>query len=793
MIGARRRRGGGVARLVIRILLLAPLVAIAGGLLWLRSSLPLSEGRLALDGPGADISIARDAHGIPTIRAASEPDAAFALGFVHAQDRLFQMDLMRRAGAGRLSEWFGGKTLGIDRFMRTIGLYRAAEREYPLLSPPLRAALDAYAAGVNAYLAHRRGALPLEYYLLNVSPEPWKPADTLVWAKLMALELAGNFRRELLHARLARRLTPEELRLLYPPYPADGPVTVGGAVHALDGMPLAEIAALLPRFVGPGFASNNWVVDGAHSASGKPLLANDPHLGLSAPSVWYVVRIETPGLSLAGATAPGSPVLVLGHNQRIAWGFTNTESDVEDLFIEHVDPADATHYLAPGGSEPFATRSEQIRVRHAAPVTLSVRATRHGPVISDLGGRYADAAAPGSVLALQATFLQGEDRTAEALWRVNRAGNWDAFRDALKDFVAPQQNMVYADIDGNIGFFAPGRVPIRGKGDGWLPAPGWSGEYDWTGYIPFDQLPSAFNPPAGRILSANNKIVPDSYPYYLGRGWDLPYRAERIAALLEATPRQSPASFAAMQGDTLSLMAKDLLPLMLTAAPASKAAADALDRLRAWDGRMQRDQAAPLLFVAWLRELNRTLFADRLGDAFDDYWGLHPDVVRLVLTEHSEWCVDPAAPKAGSCAARLSASLERALDELRRRYGADMEQWRWGAPHQARFANQFWSAVPVLGKLFGLAIAADGGYDTVDRGATPLAGSADPYADVLGPTLRMIVDLSNPDDARFVIAPGESGNVLSPHYHDLMESWRNTAYVTLGGEAVGGTLVLAPR
>ena len=783
-----------MAGLIIRILLLVPLIAIAGALLWLRSSLPLSEGKLAVDGLDAEISIARDAHGIPTIRAASDHDAAFALGFVHAQDRLFQMDLMRRAGAGRLSEWFGAKTLGVDRFMRTIGLYRAAEREYPLLSAPLRAALDAYAAGVNAYLATRHGALTPEYYLLNVAPEPWQPADTLVWGKLMALELAGNFRRELLHARLARRLSPEELQLLYPPYPKDGPVTVSeAAMRALDGMKLGEIEALLPRYVGPGFASNNWVVDGAHSASGKPLLANDPHLGLSAPSVWYLARIETPGLSLAGATAPGSPLLILGHNQSIAWGFTNTESDVEDLFIEHVDPNDATHYLTPGGSAAFVTRNEEIRVRGTAPVSLTVRETRHGPVISDLGGRYAEAAAPGSVLALEATFLQGEDRTADALWHANRAQNWDAFHGALKDFVAPQQNMVYADIDGNIGFFAPGRVPIRGKGDGWLPAPGWSGEYDWTGYIPFDKLPSAFNPPAGRILSANNKIVPDSYPYYLGRGWDLPYRAERIEALLKATPQQSPAASAAIQGDTLSLMAKDLLPLMLAAKPGSREASDALDRLRAWDGRMQRDQVAPLLFVAWLRELNRTLFAERLGDAFDDYWGLHPDVVRLVLTEHPEWCADPAAPKGETCDSQLSASLERALDELRRSYGDDMEQWRWGAPHRARFANRFWSAIPVLGGLFGVAIPADGGYDTIDRGATPLASNTDPYADVLGPTLRMIVDLKDPAAARFMIAPGESGDVLSPHYDDLLESWRDTAYVTFDGDATGGTLVLVPR
>ena len=778
-------------RWIFRILLLAPLILLAGFLLWLRSSLPLSAGKLKIDGIGAEVSISRDRHGIPTIVAASERDAAFALGFVHAQDRLFQMDLMRRAGAGRLSEWFGARSLPFDRFMRTLGLYRAAEREYPLLSPEVKAALDAYTAGVNAYLAERSGALPAEYYLLNARPEPWKPADTLVWGKLVALQLAGNFRQELLHARLAQRLTPEQLQLLYPPYPKEGPVAVSQSAAWLKGLPLGAIEAALPDLVGPHFASNNWVVDGKHSASGKPLLANDPHLGLSAPSFWYLARIETPGLDLAGVTAAGAgPLVILGHNRHIAWGFTNTESDVEDLFIERVDPKDPSRYVTPGGSEPFITRDERILVRDGAPVTLTVRETRHGPVISDLGGPYAEAAGAGTVLALQATFLQGEDRTPQAIWAMNRARNWDEFRAALRDFVAPEQNMVYADRDGNIGFFAPGRVPIRGKGDGWLPAPGWSGDYDWTGYVPFDALPSSFNPANGRFVSANNRIVPENYPYFLGRGWDLPNRAERINALLDETPQQSPSASAAIQADTLSFMAKHLLPLMLAIKPPSPAAAEALDRLKRWDDRMDRDEVAPLLFAAWLRELNRTLLAGRLGSAFDDYWGMHPDVVRLILTEHQDWCDDPATTKVESCAEQLSASLERALAELRRRYGDDMAEWSWARAHRAQFTNNVWASVPLLRSLFATTIPANGGYDTIDRGATPLA-STEPYADILGPSLRMIVDLGDVESARFIISPGESGNVLSPHYNDLMRVWRDHGYITFGGEAAA-TLLLSP-
>ncbi len=306
-------------------------------------------------------------------------------------------------------------------------------------------------------------------------------------------------------------------------------------------------------------------MDGAHSQSGKPLLANDPHLDFGAPGIWYLARIELPGQTLAGVTAPGTPFLLVGHNDRIAWGFTTTGSDVEDLFIEKPDPADPSRYLAPGGSRPFEVRHEQIAVKGGEPVTLTVRATRHGPVISDLAGY----ALGDTVLALETTWLAPDDRTPDAIWQMARARDWDGFRRALESWTAPQQNIVYADVDGNIGFTAPARIPIRAAGDGWLPSPGWDDTHEWTGTVPFDGLPAAYNPKAGRVVTANNKIVPDDYPYFLTRDWELPYRAERIEAMLDAAPRQSPEASAAIQADVLSLPAQNLLPLMLGAAPAS--------------------------------------------------------------------------------------------------------------------------------------------------------------------------------------------------------------------------------
>ena len=560
----------------------ALLLVLAGGsYLYLLSSLPQTNGRLIVAGPNAAIRIERDADGIPAITAQNDDDAAFGLGFVHAQDRLFQMELQRRYAAGRLAEIFGPDAVPIDKQMRVLGLYRAAEAEIPYLSPEVNRAFRAYAAGVNAFLASRRGALPPEFLLLHFSPEPWHEADSLVWGKLMALQLDGNYRGELLRARMARTIPPDDMAFLYPQYPKDAPTTLAMMLPIYSRLALGRLYDALPPSVGPHYASNNWVVDGRHSASGKPLLANDPHLGFGAPGFWYLARLKTPDHEIAGTTAAGVPLVVIGHNDHIAWGFTTTTADVEDLFVEKVDPADPGRYLTPDGASPFETRPEKILVRGAAPVELTVRATRHGPVLSDV--LPPGAADPGYVLALSATFLVPRDRSAQALWEADRATDWPSFRAAWRNFVGPMQNIIFADGGGTIGFLAPGLVPIRAKGEGWMPAPGWTGEYDWQGFIPFDALPSAVNPASGHFVSANNKIVPDTYPYFLSRDWDLPNRAERIEALLAATPVQTPVSSAAIQADTFSLMAKQLVPLMTRITPTDAPSREAIRRLRHWD------------------------------------------------------------------------------------------------------------------------------------------------------------------------------------------------------------------
>jgi penicillin G amidase len=771
--------------------LLVLLLVLGGGLyVYLLSSLPQTNGRFVVRGARNEIRIERDSAGVALITARDDEDAAFGLGFAHAQERLFQMELQRRYGAGRLAEVFGREALALDRQMRVLGLYRAAEAEIPFLSSAVRRGLEAYAAGVNAFLNTRPGALPPEFLLLRFAPEPWQPADSLVWGKLMAVRLGGNYRGELLRARMARTIAPADLNFLFPEYPKSAPVTLSEMLPIYRRLALDALYQALPPIVGPGYASNNWVVDGAHSVSGKPLLANDPHLEFGAPGFWYLARLETPQHEIAGGTAPGSPFVLVGHNERIAWGLTTTTADVEDLFVERVDPADPGRYLTPQGSAAFESRHERILVRGEAPVDLTIRSTRHGPVLSDvLTPGIAD---PGFVLALAATFTIPQDRSAEALWEANRARDWPSFRAAWQSFVGPMQNIVYGDVDGVIGFIAPGLVPLRRSGNGWMPVPGWTGEYDWIGFIPFAALPSATNPPSGYFVSANNKIVPDSYPYFLSRDWDLPNRAERIEALLAATPIQTPAASAAMQADTLSQMAERLVPLMTRIAAADEAAGEALTRLRRWDFHMDRDKVEPLLFTAWLREFSREILFGRFGEAISDYWDLRPRVMEAVLTERRDWCVDPKQPEERSCDERLAASLKTALAQLRQAYGADMSQWRWGAAHPALFANPVLSRIPVLRDWYDLSIPASGGYDTLDRGPSTIRDDTRPYVQRFGAGLRIITDLAAPNDSMMMIAPGQSGNPLSGHFADLLRKWRDFEWLAPGRSGAVATLVLAP-
>lgn len=751
---------------VLALVLVALSLAAAAGLYYLRTGLAPTEGIVSLPGLGAPATVRRDGAGVAYVNAASAADGWYAMGFVHAQDRLWQMDFQRRIGAGRLSEVMGPASLAYDRYMRTLGLYRVAERNLQALGPQTRAALDAYAAGVNAYLKQRTGPLPPEFLLLRYEPEPWRPVDSLVWGRVMALQLADNMRQELLRARLSRKLSPQQMADLYPStVRREQPTTVATA-------DLDRLWAALPLDLMGNGASNEWAVDGQRSATGKPVLANDPHLRFIMPNLWYLARLTTPQASLAGATVPGIPFFILGHNDRIAWGMTTTHGDTQDLFVERIDPSDPGRYATPDGPRAFVQREETIQVRGEAPATLVVRETRHGPVVSDIVSGTAGVTSGSDVLSLGFAALAGDDRTAEALHLLNYATDWSSFLAALGKFHSPLQNFAYADIDGNIGFAVAGRVPLRRSGDGRLPAPGWAGTHEWNGWVPFDQLPRAFNPPGGVIVNANNKPAPDALVQALGSDWDSTYRARRIQDLLAIEPKLTVEAAAAMQNDALSLPARDLLGILTQVEPHDDRGRRAVALLKTWDGRMDRRRPEPLIFAAWLRELNRLLYADELGPLFADYWDLRPDVVELMLTQRRQWCDDVSTPGVETCEGRVAAALERALDWIAARQGGSPAGWRWGDAHAARLPH------PVLGKVWPVnrwanqSIPADGDNYTLGRAGGAIGDERDPFGAIHGASYRAVYDLSDLDNSRFMQASGQSGHILSSHYADMLRRWR---------------------
>ncbi len=758
------------------------LIAASVTLWWLDASLPELDGSYTVAGIAEPARIVRDKNGVPHLYAQTYEDAMYALGFVHAQDRLYQMESQRRIGAGRLSEVAGSSTVGVDRMMRALGLYRRAEADLAHLERDTQRALEAYAAGVNAYLAQRREKLPPEFVLIG-EPEPWKPADSLVWGKLMSLNLSTGWREKLLRAVFVQRLGPEKAAAFFPAYPANAPVTLqrDRAQMPAD-LPLLALWRAMPEMLKRGGLSNQWAVGGAHTDSGKPILANDPHLSLDAPSLWYLARIETPQLKLAGASVPGVPGIVIGHNGRIAWGVTTSYIDTEDLIIERLDPERAGHYLTPEGGKPFTTRTETIAVRFGSPVTMTVRETRHGPVLEDaLAPRLRPNLQPGHLLALRAPWLEPRDTTADALRGINQARNWDEFGQALAKYVAPSQNFAYADIDGNIGYYAPGRVPARREDAGGLPRPGWSESRADVRYIPFAELPQAFNPPRGFLVNANNRIAGPDYPYFLSRQWGDHYRAARIEDLLGNGAKQSAESTAAIQGDRVSLMARDLLRFMLAVPadqmPKAASAAPALALLRSWDGTMARERAEPLIFTAWLAALNRRLYADELGAWGADLVSLRPDVVKLILTRHTEWCDNLATPAVETCPEMLALSLGDALSWIETRYGSQVSSWRWGAAHRAEMRHRLFSFLPVAGGFGSLSIEADGDGRTVNKADMNVRDRRAPYAARHGAGVRAIYTLADLDASRFILSTGPAGHPLSPFYDSMLKDWRDIRYV----------------
>ncbi|WP_417491704.1 penicillin acylase family protein [Maricaulis sp.] len=749
MIKSVLRYGGITLGIILAILIVFALVFANR----LYASLPQTTGTLGLAGLEAPADIVRDGHGVPHIFAANSHDAYFALGTAHAQDRMWQMEITRRAIRGRLSEILGPDALDTDIFFRTMGLATAAEESVSNLPADVQDALQAYSDGVNAIITAPGYVAPPEYQILMTAPQPWTPADTVTVFKAIALDLFGNAFEEPDRAALEAVLGAERTEEFIGRYPADAPRSLSMADLGLGDAPAPPATESPAPAVGPEDpgrdGSNNWVVAASRTTTGAPILANDPHLGLSAPDIWYLARVTTPAGSTVGATLPGTPFVTLGRNDHIAWGFTNTGPDVGDL--HPATEADVT-----------GSREETIQVRFGSDVTITRRETATGPVLDP---EHFDYPLPDGAdfFALQWMLDEPDDTTPGVGMAISGGRDWDDFVDAVRSFVAPQQNMVFAATNGDIGFYAPARIPVR-DADG-----------SWVSTIPFDALPHTRNPERGFIATANNMIVPDDYPYYLTNEWYGVSRIRRIYHGIEAQPRHDLDSLQALQTDTVSDMALRILPVLRTAEPLTSAGREALALLADWNGDMAVDRPEPLIYAAWMVELQRRVYADELGTEFNRWYADRRVFMMDVLTgDLAGWCDNVLTDDVETCHELLGASLDDAIANTAAAQGRDIAAWRWGDVHYARSDHTPFSSFPVLKDWFTITTPVPGDGSTVN--VAPFSFRRPGYAVTHGASYRSLYDLSDLDNSRFMITTGQSGNVMSRHYDDLAPLWGRGEY-----------------
>lgn len=801
-----------ILRTVILLLIIAGLLLSGGLWVVVQRTLPQTSGNLSVSGLAGKVEVMRDRWGVPHIYAQSWDDLFFAQGYVVAQDRLWQMEFNRRVAAGRVSEFGGQATLKDDILLRALGLRRSAEADVQRLDGRSKQALDAYARGVNAFAETHRDRLPLEYAVLNtlgganIAWEPWTATDTVAIGKVMALGLSMNMRIELFRAQMWALLGQERAADLEPGYPQDGPfivqqpqavgqaflpevssnnpvrqesLTYDALASALDRVLTLALSGRLPddedtALPFNAIGSNNWVVDGAKTNTGRPFLANDPHLTIQNPSIWYEIHLEAPDLRLAGVTFVGVPGVVLGHNEHIAWGATNAEVDVQDLFIEKINPANPRQYEYQGQWVDGEVWHEEIRIKgQAEPVLRDILVTRHGPIITEgVKDRISEPVALRWSAHEPGTLFQ----SVAMLWE---ARNWQDFQAAMKLWDVPAQNIVYADVDGNIGYQMPGRLPVRAKGEGSTPAPGWTGEYEWTGWIPYDDLPRVYNPAAGFIATANNRIAPYTYPYYLSNEWAPHYRATRINELLAATAQHTIQDMRNIQADVYSIPDRELTPYIVALAPQNDTERKALDMIKAWDFRTSMDSVAATLMETILGYTMRYTFGDEMGKLTNDYLDNGVPVLLRFLPDNSNvWFDDIATPAKETRDDILRRSLSATLADLEKQLGKDMAKWTWGRIHTATFDHQAFGNIPVAERIFNVGpipVPGSGGNGfTVYAANHHIGRSASSVFNVS--SMRAIYDLANFDNSLMVNSVGQSGQPGSKHYGDMLRSWRDVQH-----------------
>ncbi len=831
-----------------RALLLVLLLAVAAAGFYGLRAVPALDGELQVPGLASRVTVARDQADVTHIQAQSPRDAWFSLGYVHAQERGWQLEFNRRVMHGELSEALGPATLEADKLLRTLGILQAAERQWQSLPAEGRDAMQAYSDGVNAFYASSSQALSPEFHILGVKPggssgNAWSPIDSLGWSLMMALDLGGNWGTEFARLSAAKVLDTPQLWQLFPPYPGEPPASsvdfaklyaglgvyrtpVATATKTIadtarpsraqalfDAEVPAKMAAALASGINDwaaglgqveGKGSNNWVVAGQRSASGKPLLANDPHLSLSAPATWYFARLQAPAgkasdgsttaaLEVMGATLPGLPFVVLGRTREVAWGFTNTNPDVQDLYLEQLNPANPQQYRVPNPKgeasgetawADFKTREEIIKVKGQADLRLTVRESRHGPVLSDVQKSHAELLDTRKyVMALRWSALDADNQTVLAGLRANQAHSADEVIAAFAAYHSPMQNVVTADAAGRVAFKAVGRIPLRQPGNdilGIAPSPGWDTRYDWAGWLPYAQTPQtddAAIQAKGWLATANQRITPPGYPVFMGQDWAVPYRHERIEQLLAATPKHDVSSMQKIQGDQLSAATLRLLPFLNKALlqPSPHELMGEVQRAMAgFDGTMRADSVAPLIFVAWADELTRAIIGGKLGEApFKALYGkrhFRSALEDILERNDASWC------GAAGCAAQSTAALDRALARLQAVYGADVSQWAWGRAHVALSAHKPFGNVPWLARFFDVRVPTGGDTFTINVGQYWPNGEATSFANRQAASLRTVYDLADLENSRFIYQTGQSGLVFSSRYRDMRDSWAALQY-----------------
>jgi penicillin amidase len=803
-----KEKGGSMSRAIRTIIIVVAVVAVVAGVLFggfklvQRRSFPQANGTVTVPGLDAPVEVYRDGYGVPHIYASTTHDLFFAQGYAHAQDRFWQMEFWRRIGAGRLSEILGESTLSSDIYLRTMGFRRVAEQEYANLEPDERAILEAYAEGVNAYIGSRSpGELGLEFTILGMVGEPWEiepwtPVDTLTWGKVMAQDLGGNMDDELARIDLIQEVGLEMAATFIPEYRGDMPIIVpewaGLDTQLVGGFDPSQPLAFGR---GDGIGSNNWVIAGEHTDTGMPYVANDMHLGIQMPSIWYEIALhcdpqgEDCPYNVTGFSFAGVPGVIVGHNDHIAWGVTNVGPDVQDLYIERINPHNPHQYEVDGEWVDMEVIQEEIAIQgEEEPYVLQVRVTRHGPVVTDMEG-YSGYAGYGleegepqiTALALRWTALE-PNQLYRAVLGIDRAQNFDEFRDALQYWAVPSQNFVFADVEGDIGYQMPGWIPIRAAGDGRLPVPGWTDEYEWTGYIPFEELPYTYNPAQGYVITANHAVVGPDYPYLITTEWDHGYRAARINQMVEATIAEGSISsddIAAMQGDNLNLSAfGEVIPYLADLSFEDASLSAAQSRLAAWDGQMPMDSPEGALYGCFWVELLAATFHDELPeDLWPDGGGRSADAINGLLQDpENAWWDDITTAETETRDDILAGAFEQGYAACAEQLGDDLDSWQWGALHTATFENQTLGQCGI-GLIEGI----------FNRGPVPVSGTevtvnstgcdaTEGFGVTSVPSERMIVDLSDLSASQTMHTTGQSGHPGNRHYADMIDDWRFIRY-----------------